>query len=197
MTRRTPHDGLAPSLHPRYRRFAATTSQSANPPRIGTQHLTVSAARWSPSHQHSASRIGVGLPTFPAAAADQARVAFMPDTTWPVSGHPPGSSRRQPEAPVSMSCSIISTRRQRFTHVRLPDPHLTPHWMPFPHRSPPRPHSRRSMRWFEASPTQGDSEGPTFISCTAPSSATTTYTRASNVRGTPGSDHCSTGGTRS
>src|SRR5687767_4594833 len=52
----------------------------------------------------SGGRIGVGLPTFPAAAADQARVAFMPDTTWPVSGHPPGSSRGQPETPVSMSC---------------------------------------------------------------------------------------------
>jgi hypothetical protein len=25
--------------------------------------------------------------------ADQDRVAFMPDTTWPVNGHPPDSSR--------------------------------------------------------------------------------------------------------
>ena len=32
------------------------------------------------------------------------------------------------------------------------------------------------MRWFGASPSQGDSEGPSFIGCTAPSSATTTYT---------------------
>ena len=106
------------------------------------------------------SRIGTGLPTFHAAAADRARVAFMPDTTWPVSGHPPDSSRRQPETPVLMSCSIISTRPQRFTRVRLPGPHLTPHWAPCPHRSPPRPHGQRSMRWFGASPTQGDSEGP-------------------------------------
>src|SRR6266545_7143628 len=38
----------------------------------------------------SGGRIRAGLPTFHAAAADQARVAFMPDTTWPISGHPPG-----------------------------------------------------------------------------------------------------------
>src|SRR5215210_652116 len=62
-------------------------------------------------------RIGAGLPTFHTAAADQARVAFMPDTTWPIDGHPPGSSRGQPETPVLMSCSIISTRPQRFTRV--------------------------------------------------------------------------------
>src|SRR5215211_376565 len=32
----------------------------------------------------------------------------------------------------------ITTRRQRFTFVRLPDPHLTPLTAPFPHRSPQR-----------------------------------------------------------
>jgi len=46
---------------------------------------------------------------------------------------------------------------------------------PSPHRSPPRPHDRRSMRRLKP-PPQGDSEGPTFISCTAPPSATITYT---------------------
>src|SRR5512132_2233740 len=33
------------------------------------------------------------FPTSRAEAADQAHVAFMPDTIWPVSGHPPDSSR--------------------------------------------------------------------------------------------------------
>jgi hypothetical protein len=37
--------------------------------------------------------VGTRLPTFHAEAADQTHVAYMPDTTWPVSGHPPGSSR--------------------------------------------------------------------------------------------------------
>src|SRR5450756_242601 len=45
--------------------------------------------------------IGACLPTFHAAAADQARVAFMPDTDWPVNGHPPASSRSSKNAPVS------------------------------------------------------------------------------------------------
>src|ERR1035437_10558035 len=47
--------------------------------------------------------IGTCLPTFHAAAADQARVAFMPDTTWPVNGHPPDSFQDRLYAPVSMS----------------------------------------------------------------------------------------------
>ncbi len=46
---------------------------------------------------------------------------------------------------------------------------------PSPHRSPLRPHDQRSMRWFEASPRRGDSEGPTFIGCTAPPSPTITH----------------------
>ena len=37
--------------------------------------------------------VASGLLPFHAEAADRARVASMPDTTWPVSGHPPGSSR--------------------------------------------------------------------------------------------------------
>src|SRR5674476_78149 len=47
--------------------------------------------------------IGTCLPTFHATAADQARVAFMPDTTRPVNEHPPDSSQGQADAPVSMS----------------------------------------------------------------------------------------------
>src|ERR1035437_2837176 len=74
---------------------------------------------------HAGGGIGTCLPTFHAAAADQARVAFMPDTVRPVNGHPPVSSQGQADAPVSMSYGI-STLQQRFTCVRLPDPHLAP-----------------------------------------------------------------------
>jgi len=35
----------------------------------------------------------VSLLTFRTGAADQAHVTSMPDTAWPISGHPPGSSR--------------------------------------------------------------------------------------------------------
>src|SRR5450759_4871736 len=64
-------------------------------PRVGTQPLTVSAA-WCSSSYHpkpAGGGIGTCLPTFHAAAADQDRVAFMPDTVRPVNGHPPDSSR--------------------------------------------------------------------------------------------------------
>src|ERR1019366_49123 len=47
--------------------------------------------------------IGTCLPTFHAAAADQDRVAFIPDPVRPVNGHPPDSSRDKAYAPVSMS----------------------------------------------------------------------------------------------
>ena len=74
-----------------------------------------------------AGSIGPGLLPFHAEAADRARVASMPDTAWPVSGHPPGSSRDLVDTPVSMSPVSVSTRQQRFAHARLPDPHLTRH----------------------------------------------------------------------
>src|SRR5450756_102500 len=98
-------NGPAPSLHPNYRGFITTTNRSASAPRVGTQHLTVSAA-WRSSSYHpqlAGGGIGACLPTFHAAAADQARVASMPDTIWPVGGYPPDSSRDRRDAPVSMS----------------------------------------------------------------------------------------------
>ena len=51
----------------------------------------------------------------------------MPDTTWPINGHPPDSSRDRFDTPVSMSPVSLSTRLQRFAYARLPDPHLTRH----------------------------------------------------------------------
>jgi len=163
---RTDHDGLAPSLHPHYRGFTTTTSQSANPPCTGTQHLAVSAAWWSPSHHPDrGSSIRAGLPTFHAAAADQARVAFMPDTTWPISGHPPGSSREQPE--TRFRCHVVN-HLDTSTAIHSRSPSWSPpdaSTAPSPHRSPPRPHDRRSMRRFEASPRRATPKGQ-------PSSAT-------------------------
>jgi hypothetical protein len=39
----------------------------------------------------------------PHESPDHARATFTPDTTWPVSRHPPGSSRSNDSTPVSMS----------------------------------------------------------------------------------------------
>lgn len=79
----------------------------------------------SPARQPRTRRIGFGLLPFHAKAADRARVASMPDTAWPISGHPPDSSRDPSDTPVSMPPVFLSTRPQRFAYARLPDPHLT------------------------------------------------------------------------
>jgi hypothetical protein len=122
-------------LHPHYRGFPTTTGWSASVPRDGTQSLTVSAAWDTPSRSPSkVSCVKARLLPFHAEAADQACVVYMPDTTWPVSGHPPDSSRNTPHAPVSMSPVPVTTLHQRFAYARLPDPYLTPHTAPFPHR---------------------------------------------------------------
>lgn len=107
MLARTTPDEPAPSLHPHYRCFITTTGRSAGAPRLGTQHLAVSAATVrslslvSPLIE-AASCIGTRLPPFHTEAADQAHATSMPDTAWPVGGLPPGSSRDRIDAPVSM-----------------------------------------------------------------------------------------------
>ena len=93
----------------------------------------------------------------------------MPDTAWPINGHPPDLSRDSGHTPVSMSSETLSTRQQRFTCVRLPDPYLTPLTTPFPHRSLQRSSTQCSMRWFEASPRRAAPKGhKSFIFRTAP-----------------------------
>src|SRR6266540_3244362 len=67
------------------------------------------------------------FPTFPAEAADRTRAAFMPDTAWPISGHPPGSSQTTAVRPGFDVTPYFSTRHQRFARARLPDPHLAHH----------------------------------------------------------------------
>jgi hypothetical protein len=78
--------------------------------------------------------IGTRLLTFRTGAADQAHVASMPGTTWPVNGHPPGSSRDYPPAPVSMPANLF--RHVNGYNARLPDPRLTHEPGLLPPRSP-------------------------------------------------------------
>jgi len=105
----------------------------------------------------------------PCKSPDQARAAYMPDAIWAVSRLPPDLSRSPALAPVSTPLEFVTTRHQRFAPARLPDPHLT-RSLPrlLPQRSPRPALNRRSLRWFEASPLQGDPGGPTSISHTAP-----------------------------
>src|ERR1022692_4781101 len=78
----------------------------AGPPARAATVLSASsfrcAARSLSPPAHAGGRIGTRLPKFRAEAADRARAAFMPGTTWPVNGYPPGSSRGYWDAPVPM-----------------------------------------------------------------------------------------------
>src|SRR4051794_34812567 len=105
------------------RRLRSTLITSASPLlRAGPPARTasvLSASRFLPldalplapgPHRRLPGRsIDAHFPTFHVEAADQARAAFTPDTAWPVSGFPPGSSRRYAHTPVLMS-SIIFRR---------------------------------------------------------------------------------------
>jgi len=96
----------------------------------------------------------------------RAHVASMPDTTWPISGHPPGSSRDRIHTPVLMSAVPISTlHRQRRTSSRpLPDASKCA-FSQLAH------HDRLQLtqQWVVWNrPPQGGSGGPTSIVRTAP-----------------------------
>jgi hypothetical protein len=151
-----------PSLHPHYRGFTATR-RSAPLPRIGTLPLAVSAAWGPPSRrprQHAAEHITARGSHVPHRRLTRAHATFVPDTTWPINRHPPGSSRGNNWTPVSMSSLRLRHFSQWFTHVRLLGSHLTPSRTPFPQRSPPRLIHRRSLRWFATSPCRAVAEGP-------------------------------------
>jgi hypothetical protein len=83
-------DKPAPSLRPDYQGFTATTSRSAGGYRDGTQRLRVppyGALPLAPgAFRRLSGGVGIRLPTFDAEAADRARAASMPDTSWPVDG---------------------------------------------------------------------------------------------------------------
>ena len=89
----------------------------------------------TPGTEHS---IGPRLPAFSVEARDQTHAACMPDTDWPISGHPPASSRDCIEAPVSMSFPPSRHFISGSLAFVFPVPHLTTLTLPFPRRSPRR-----------------------------------------------------------
>jgi hypothetical protein len=92
----------------------------------------------------------------------------MPDTTWPVHGYPPGSSRRLFISPVSMPSTCFDTS----TAVRSRSPSWSPpdaSSAPFPRSLTTTVFSQRSTRRFDASPRRATPKGHNpFITCTAP-----------------------------
>src|ERR1700694_4497650 len=63
--------------------------------------------------QLNGRRIDARLLTFRARAADQAHAASTPGTTWPIHGHPPGSSRGIKKDPRFRYRPNFSTLQQR------------------------------------------------------------------------------------
>ena len=92
----------------------------------------------------------------------------MPDTTWPVSGYPPGSSRSRRNTPVSMSSKRFGTSatiRSRSPSRSPPDASAGA----FSSSLTTTVFSQRSMRRLEASLRRATPKGhETFISRTAP-----------------------------
>ena len=115
-------------------------------PRIGTPPLAGSAAWGSPFHARpqaiaaplAVRRRGTTGSHVPHRSPDQARATSMPDTTWPIIRHPPGSSRARTPRPVSMP--PICFRRVLSVRSRSPS-WPTPDALtgaPSPRRSAPR-----------------------------------------------------------
>jgi hypothetical protein len=90
---------------------------------------------------------------FHARAADQAHAASVPDTTWPVIGHPPGP------APAARSMATVSMplreRNDTSTAVRVHSSSWSPPGtppVPFPHRSPRRSSANAACGGLEPPP---------------------------------------------
>jgi hypothetical protein len=92
---------------------------------------------------------------------DWAHVACMPDTTWPIDGHPPGLSRSFSNTPVLMSTNPF----RHFHGVRLPAPYLTHQVRLFPHRSPRQASTNAACGRFETTPRRAIPGGlpPSFV----------------------------------
>src|SRR3954467_7190397 len=88
------------------------------------------------------------VPTFRTRASRWSHAVFMPVAARPVGRLPPSFVAGQQREPGFGDVPRLSTRQQRFTHIRLTSAHLTGLIPPFPQRSPPRPLDRRSLRWF-------------------------------------------------
>ena len=125
-------DDDVPSVQRHYSTFVPITDASAPVFRIGTLVLAVTDRLDFSLH------IGTTGSCVPYRSPSQGHAAFMPDAGWAVGRLPPTLARgTEVKIPVSTSIGYVTTRHQRFTRVRLLEPHLTEYLPPFPQRSPP------------------------------------------------------------
>ena len=143
----------APSLQPHYRTFPLLRTA---PPLYAASVL----CRSRDFRLRVSLGIGVTGSHVPHKSLDRVLAASMPDAARAVSRYPSDLSRSRTPPPVLTPPVIVSTRLQRFTCVRLHDPHLTG-FAPclFPTRSLPRLLSAAAVGWFEASAYTATSGG--------------------------------------
>src|SRR4051812_21365911 len=101
-------DEPAPSLHPDSggsSLLRAGPSADAATVLNASQFLLLGPPPPPPAPPRGRGYAGAPLPPSHAEAAARPRPAPMPDPPWPISGPPPGSSRRHLTAPVLMSAA--------------------------------------------------------------------------------------------
>jgi hypothetical protein len=108
--------------------LCATTGRSAPVLRIGySTPRSFTCSKRSPSRPDPFPSRGIEATgsQVPHGRPNCARAAFMPDTTWPISRPPPGSSRSNDPTPVLMSSIRLRHFIGRFAFARLRSPYLT------------------------------------------------------------------------
>src|SRR5437764_12430828 len=113
-------DDDVPSVQRHYSTFVPITDASAPVFRIGTLVLAVT------DRLDFSLNIGTTGSCVPYRIPSQVHAAFMPDAGWAVGRLLPTLARgTEVKIPVSTSIGYVTTRHQRFTRVRLLEPHLT------------------------------------------------------------------------
>src|SRR4051794_37183833 len=107
------------------------------------------------------------VPTFRTRASRWSHAVFMPVAARPVGRLPPSFVAGQQREPGFGDVPTLSTRQQRFTHVRLTSAHLTGLLPPFAATLTTSAIGPRQLAVVWTLILQSEPEGPTLISCAA------------------------------
>ena len=107
------------------------------------------------------------VPTFRTRASRWSHAVFMPVAARPVGRLPPSFVAGQQLEPGFGDVPTLSTRQQRFTHVRLTSAHLTGLLPPFAATLTTSAIGPRQLAVVWTLILQSEPEGPTLISCAA------------------------------
>ena len=138
------------------------------------------------------------VPTFRTRASRWSHAVFMPVAARPVGRLPPSFVAGQQREPGFGDVPTLSTRQQRFTHVRLTSAHLTGLLPPFAATLTTSAIGPTQLAVVWTLILQSEPEGPTLISCAARLPGVDRYmTPSSRRRGARSSAWraCSTGPT--